>query len=174
MPARCGTWFEASESLRHGVRQYFGAIGKHTARGLAVRHEHGSQYMPDSFQTEMRSLGIRARQHLSVHLKATAAPSGLCGPSRRTCHAFEPSTPSRNPSPLCARSTTSTTRLGLSSGSTPQPPHRSGSTSSQPMQSPHKLLSDVPSIRRRYMPDVPLRTVSIYRDSGEACIVEKV
>ena len=52
--ARRGTRFEALEPLRQGVRRHFGAIGKDVARGLAVRHDHGSQYMSDTFQTEMR------------------------------------------------------------------------------------------------------------------------
>ena len=29
-------------------------------RGLAVRHDHGSQCMSDTFQTEMRFLGIQS------------------------------------------------------------------------------------------------------------------
>jgi transposase InsO family protein len=56
--ARRGTRFEALEPMRQGVRRHFGAIGKGVARGLAVRHDHGSQYMSDAFQTEMRFFGI--------------------------------------------------------------------------------------------------------------------
>ena len=37
-----------------------GAIGKDVTRGLSVRHDHGSQYMSDTFQTEMRFLGIES------------------------------------------------------------------------------------------------------------------
>ena len=58
--ARRGTRFEALEPLRQGVRRHFGAIGKEVARGLDVRHDHGSQYMSDTFQTEMRFLGIES------------------------------------------------------------------------------------------------------------------
>jgi putative transposase len=58
--ARRGTRFEALEPLRQGVRRHFGAIGKDVARGLAVRHDHGSQYMSDTFQTEMGFLGIQS------------------------------------------------------------------------------------------------------------------
>jgi len=58
--ARRGTRFEALEPLRQGVRRHFGAIGKDVAHGLAVRHDHGSQYMSDAFQTEMRFLGIES------------------------------------------------------------------------------------------------------------------
>ncbi len=58
--ARRGTRFEALELLRQGVRRHFGAIGKDVARGLTVRHDHGSQYMSDTFQTEMCFLGIKS------------------------------------------------------------------------------------------------------------------
>ncbi len=47
--ARRGTRFEALEPLRQGVRRHFGAIGKDVAGGLSVRHDHGSQYMSDTF-----------------------------------------------------------------------------------------------------------------------------
>jgi len=57
--ARRGTRFEALEPLRQGVRRHFGAIAKDVPRGLSVRHDHGSQYMSDTFQTEMRFLGIQ-------------------------------------------------------------------------------------------------------------------
>ena len=58
--ARRGTRFEALEPLRQGVRRHFGAIGKDVAHGLAVRHDHGSQYMSDAFQTELHFLGIES------------------------------------------------------------------------------------------------------------------
>lgn len=36
------TRFEALEPIRQGVHQYFGGFAKGIARGLAVRHDHGS------------------------------------------------------------------------------------------------------------------------------------
>ena len=57
---RRGTRFEALEPLRQGVRRHFGAIGKDVACGFSVHHDHGSQYMSDTFQTEMRFLGIQS------------------------------------------------------------------------------------------------------------------
>jgi putative transposase len=50
--------FEALEPIRQGVRRCFGGFAKNIARGLAVRHDHGSQYMSDAFQRELRFLGI--------------------------------------------------------------------------------------------------------------------
>jgi putative transposase len=52
------TRFEALEPIRQGVRQHFGAFAKDVARGLSVRHDHGSQYMSDHFQNELAFLGI--------------------------------------------------------------------------------------------------------------------
>jgi putative transposase len=51
---------EALEPLRQGVRRHFGGFAKDIARGLAVRHDHGSQYMSDDFQKELRFLGIES------------------------------------------------------------------------------------------------------------------
>jgi transposase InsO family protein len=56
--AKRGTRFEALEPIRQGMREYFGAFGKGVAAGLALRHDHGSQYVSDVFQEEVRFLGI--------------------------------------------------------------------------------------------------------------------
>jgi putative transposase len=52
--------FEALEPLRQGVRRRFGGFAKEVARGLSVRHDHGSQYMAGDFQKELRFLGIES------------------------------------------------------------------------------------------------------------------
>jgi transposase InsO family protein len=56
--ARKGTRFEALEPLRQGLRTHFGGYAAQVAAGLTVRHDHGSQYMSDLFQDELRFLGI--------------------------------------------------------------------------------------------------------------------
>ena len=58
--ARRATRFEALEPIRQGVRHSFEAFAKNLAQGLAVRHDHGSQYMSDAFQTELAFLGIES------------------------------------------------------------------------------------------------------------------
>ena len=50
--------FEALEPVRQGVRERFGAFGRNVARGLALRHDHGSPYVSHHFQSEIRFLGI--------------------------------------------------------------------------------------------------------------------
>ena len=54
------TRFHALEPIRQGVRQHFGGFAKAIARGLAVRHDHGSQYMSHHFQNEIAFLGIES------------------------------------------------------------------------------------------------------------------
>lgn len=44
----------------HAARRCFGAFGKEIAQDLAVRHDHGSQYMSDAFQKELAFLGIES------------------------------------------------------------------------------------------------------------------
>ncbi len=56
--AKRATRLEALEPIRQGVRQQFGAVSAGIATGLQVRHDHGSQYMSDDFQTELRFLGV--------------------------------------------------------------------------------------------------------------------
>jgi putative transposase len=58
--ARRGTRFEALEPLRQGIRQHFGAYRQGTAVGLALRHDHGSQFLSYAYQAELRFLGIRS------------------------------------------------------------------------------------------------------------------
>lgn len=50
--------FEALEPIRQGVKEYFGAFSAGSAAGLRLRHDHGSVYMSDDFQTEIEFLGI--------------------------------------------------------------------------------------------------------------------
>jgi putative transposase len=56
--ARSGNRFEALEPIRQGVLRHFGGIGPDVARGLALRHDHGSNDMSGDFQAEIRLLGI--------------------------------------------------------------------------------------------------------------------
>jgi transposase InsO family protein len=56
--AKQGTRFEALEPIRQGVRTHFGAFEQGIAHGLALRHDHGSQYMSHVFQEELAFLGI--------------------------------------------------------------------------------------------------------------------
>ena len=50
--------FEALGPIRQAGRRHFGGFAKRIAAGLAVRHDHASQYMADDFQKELRFRGI--------------------------------------------------------------------------------------------------------------------
>ena len=56
--ARSGNRFEALEPVRQGVLCHFGRIEKNAAKGLSLRHDHGSNYMSGDFQDEIAFLGI--------------------------------------------------------------------------------------------------------------------
>jgi transposase InsO family protein len=55
-----GNRFEALEPVRQGVLRHFGALGRSAATGLALRHDHGSNYLSRDFQAELRFLGIES------------------------------------------------------------------------------------------------------------------
>src|SRR3954447_24970288 len=56
--SRSADRLEALEPIRQGVRERFGAFGNNAANGLALRHDHGSQYLSHHFQSEIRFLGL--------------------------------------------------------------------------------------------------------------------
>ena len=58
--AASGNRFEALEPIRQGVLCHFGAIGRDVAEGLALRHDHGSNYMSGDFRAEIRFLGVES------------------------------------------------------------------------------------------------------------------
>jgi transposase InsO family protein len=58
--ARSGNRYEALEPVRQGVLRHFGAIKKDTAKGLSLRHDHGSNYLSADFQDEIAFLGIES------------------------------------------------------------------------------------------------------------------
>lgn len=58
--AKRGTRHEALEPLRQGVREEYGGYAAGVAAGLKLRHDHGSAYVSDHFQGELRFLGIES------------------------------------------------------------------------------------------------------------------
>jgi putative transposase len=56
--AKRGTRYEAIQALGMAVRQRFGLLGADAARGLALRHDHGSNFMADAFQKQIRFWGM--------------------------------------------------------------------------------------------------------------------
>ena len=58
--AEYATRFEALEPIRQGVRRSFGGYGEDVAKGLLLRHDHGSQFVSRAFQDEIRFLGVES------------------------------------------------------------------------------------------------------------------
>jgi len=58
--AKHATRFEALEPIRQGVRERFGDYREDVALGLQLRHDHGSAFMSDHFQEEIRFLGMES------------------------------------------------------------------------------------------------------------------
>jgi putative transposase len=52
------TRFEALEPIRQAIHEHFGSFSGGCAAGLRLRHDHGSVYMSDDFQNEIKFLGI--------------------------------------------------------------------------------------------------------------------
>ena len=83
--AKRGTRFEALEPIRQGIRERFGGIGAGVARGLRLRHDHGSNDLADDFQQESRSSASTAPRASCGSPKATASRSASSARCRRIC-----------------------------------------------------------------------------------------
>ena len=55
---KSGTRYEAVQALGMAVRQQFGHLSAGAARGLALRHDHGSNFMADVFQKQIGFWGM--------------------------------------------------------------------------------------------------------------------
>ena len=56
--AKRGDRFEAVQAVGMALRQAFGHLGAGAARGLALRHDHGSNFMAEHFQHQIRFWGM--------------------------------------------------------------------------------------------------------------------
>jgi putative transposase len=55
---RHGTRHEALQAMSMAVSEQFGHLGRDAARGLALRHDHGSAFMSDDFQHQVKAWGM--------------------------------------------------------------------------------------------------------------------
>jgi transposase InsO family protein len=53
-----GTRREALQAIGMAVQQQHGHLGRDAARGVQLRHDHGSCFMADDFQTQLRAWGM--------------------------------------------------------------------------------------------------------------------
>ena len=54
-----GDRFAALEPISQGLSTIYGSVGADTARGLSLRMDHGTQYLSDHFQNQVKYWGIR-------------------------------------------------------------------------------------------------------------------
>lgn len=52
--------FEALEPIRQAAREQFGSFSACVAAGVRLRHDHGSVYMSEDFQNEIRFVGMES------------------------------------------------------------------------------------------------------------------
>ncbi len=55
---KVGSRFAALEPISQGLQRIYGSVDAETARGLSLRMDHGSQYLSDHFQKQIRYWGI--------------------------------------------------------------------------------------------------------------------
>jgi transposase InsO family protein len=55
---KLGDRFAALEPLSMGLLEHYGSVGADVARGLAVRMDHGTQYLSDHFLNQLRFWGV--------------------------------------------------------------------------------------------------------------------
>jgi len=53
-----GTRHEALQAMGMAVHEQFGHLGRDAARGVQLRHDHGSCFMAEDFQTQIRAWGM--------------------------------------------------------------------------------------------------------------------
>lgn len=53
-----GTRHQALQAMSMAVSEQFGHLGRDAARGLALRHDHGSAFMSDDFQNQVKAWGM--------------------------------------------------------------------------------------------------------------------
>lgn len=54
-----GDRFAALEPISQGLNTFYGSVGADAARGLSLRMDHGTQYLSDHFQNQVKFWGIR-------------------------------------------------------------------------------------------------------------------
>jgi hypothetical protein len=109
--AKRGTRFEALEPVRQAVREQFGGLSEGIARGVKLRHDHGSQFMSDDFQREIRFLGLESSPAF-VRARSNASSA----PSRSSFSGCATSRPSKSWPKRSKNFASATTTCGWSNG----------------------------------------------------------
>ena len=112
---KVGSRFAALDPIAQGLERLYGSLDADVARGLALRMDHGSQYLSDHFLKQIRYWGIHPQLRLcrgtGNERGGGAVESYAQGASDPTAESFRTSRPSAPPWPT---SWCGTTRPGVS------------------------------------------------------------
>ena len=128
--AKRGTRFEALEPIRQGIRERFGGIGEGVARGLRLRHDHGSNDLADDFQQEVAFFGIESSPSFVREPEGNGVAERFIRTLKENLLWVRSSRPSRNSAWPCLRSSGHTTNSGCWRNTTIEAPPRCDATSS--------------------------------------------
>src|SRR5215216_6905121 len=109
--AKRGTRFEAIQAVGMAVCQQFGHLDAGAARGLALRHDHGSNFLADVFQQQIKFWGMAPSyafvgqpetngviERLFRTLRSRSCTAASSRPSTRSVMPSAPSSPATTPS----------------------------------------------------------------------------
>ena len=74
--AKRGDRYAAVQAVSMAVRKVFGHISPGAARGVALRHDHGSAFLAEHFHNQIRFWGMTPATLSSASPKRTASSSG--------------------------------------------------------------------------------------------------
>ena len=77
-----GDRFAALEPIKMGLARLYGSTAAGAARGLALRMDHGTQYLSDHFTNQIKFWGIAPSYSFVAEPQATASSSGSTARSK--------------------------------------------------------------------------------------------
>ena len=107
---KVGSRFAALEPIAQGLGRLYGSVEADVARGLALRMDHGSQYLSDHFLNQLRYWGIHPSFGFVEEPETNGVSSAGIARSRSkpsTAGSFETSPRCARPSPRSSNATTS-------------------------------------------------------------------
>ena len=107
--AKMGNRYAAAQAVGMAIKTEFGAVAAAIARGLALRHDHGSAFMADHFQNQIKFWGMAPSFAFVGEPETNGVAERFSGPSRNrssTAASTRPSTMSALPRGNSSNSTT--------------------------------------------------------------------
>ena len=111
---KVGSRFAALEPIAQGLGRRYGSVEADVARGLALRMDHGSQYLSDHFLNQVRYWASTPASASSKSRKPTGSSSAGIARSKSKRSTAGSFTPSPTCAPPSLRSSNATTSAGAS------------------------------------------------------------